>query len=469
MQLKQAGSNAHSRLSPLLVLRERVAVRVLRLRTTKGIKPNTPRVAPLHFKRRVLRRDPLTRALAILALFLLLHLPGCVQDTSPPPPPTAVPHIRVLLNEDADSASLTLFGPQILLDSKVVDADFPRGSPVSVSLAPSGWRIGNTTIPVGTLTFEPRSAEPIRVGDAAYRGAIRLIPTSARRFDVIDDLPVDDYLRGVVTREMYASWPIEAIKAQAVASRTYVLYEAGTTGAHRTFDVFSDQRSQVYGGMSGETAASQTAVDQTAGLVVTYGPGEGKIFRAYFSSCCGGVAQAAADAFPGDPYIPPLAEQYRGAICSDSKYFNWGPITLKKSEIARRFKAWSVHQAIETDRPVSESAIVGVAAIQIQGANRYGRPSRVLLTDSRGSQFSLAAETMRSAINFDPQGGPTLPSSFCKMNNANPDSITFYEGHGFGHGVGLCQYCAMAEARDGEDFIKILADSYPHAKLLRAY
>ena len=80
----------------------------------------------------------------------------------------------------------------------------------------------------------------------------------------------------------------------------------------------------MYGGMTGETAKSRQAVAQTQGIVLTYGPGYGVIFKAYFSSCCGGVTQAASDAFPGEPYIPPLAEQSHGDTLQRLEIFQLG-------------------------------------------------------------------------------------------------------------------------------------------------
>jgi stage II sporulation protein D len=85
-------------------------------------------------------------------------------------------------------------------------------------------------------------------------------------------------------------------------------------------------------------------------------------------------------------------------------------------------------------------------------------------------QFNWAAEQMREAVNTDAQPGTTLPSSFCKINSdTNPDSVTFYDGHGAGHGVGLCQWCAQARALAEQNCQQILLAAYPHAKLIPAY
>lgn len=408
-----------------------------------------------------------------LILLAILLLPfGCTQDTPTLPAESATPQIRVLLLQDVDHVNLAAADPQVSLDSQPADRAglFPAGLSVPVSLSSDGWHIGRLLIRGGVLALRPRTIQPMQVNGAAYRGGLRLVPSGAGRFHVINDLGIEDYLLGVVTREMYDDWPIEAIKAQAVASRTYALYESHWTGVGRQWDVFADQRSQMYGGVAAETIQSRRAVGQTAGVVLTYGPGDGKIFRAYFSSCCGGVTQAAADAFPGEPYIPPLAEQYRGNISSACPYFNWGPITIKKTELARRVHVWATRRAKEVGREIPELEITAIYQVQIQGVNRYGRPNRVLVTDTRGVQFSWTAEDLRSAVDTDAQPGTSLPSSFCKINGLRgSDSVTFYDGHGFGHGVGMCQWSARAQAAASQTCQQILTEAYPQSKLVRAF
>src|SRR5205085_8957185 len=128
----------------------------------------------------------------------------------------------------------------------------------------------------------------------AYRGKFRFIPVGGTRFDVINELDVDAYLASVVSKEMLVGWHDEAYKAQAVVARTYALDEKQTAGLDRYWDVWPDTKSQMYGGIPGETAKSRAAVTETAGVVVACpdNAGNPKIFKAYFSSCCGGISQA---------------------------------------------------------------------------------------------------------------------------------------------------------------------------------
>lgn len=340
--------------------------------------------------------------------------------------------------------------------------DFPRGAGVPVTLSTQGWRVGNSTFASGELLVQPDTIGSVLINGEAYRGSYRFVPVSADRFDVINDVDIDSYLMSVVSREMLRDWHIEAYKAQAITARTYALYEARTARTSQHFDVFDDTRSQVYGGIGSESDKSRQSVLETAGVVVAYGPeGQEKIFKAYFSSCCGGVGQSVTDAF-NEPDLPPLREKQVGNLCNASPKFNWGPIVLTKEELTRRFRFWGARRG----RP--EKDIGTIVQIDIAQTNRYRRPTRFYVTDSRGLQYSLTGEELRWACNADPRGGPILNSSFVKPVNER-DRVQFVEGHGWGHGVGMCQWCCQARALRGQRHEDITRLSFPGAVLVRAY
>jgi stage II sporulation protein D len=134
-------------------------------------------------------------------------------------------------------------------------------------------------------------------GSGAYRGALEVVPTrsDARSLNAIDAVPVDQYVKGVIPNEMPASWPQEALRAQAVAARSFALSAAvGGNG----FDLYDDTRSQVYRGVASETAATDEAANATAGQVVLYG---GEVAQTYFSACSGGHTESVQNVFFGPP------------------------------------------------------------------------------------------------------------------------------------------------------------------------
>jgi stage II sporulation protein D len=407
-------------------------------------------------------------SLALLA-FALLASPGCRQDSAVAPVlDERVPLVRVKLIDATDGVLISATGTPLVStpsQSTPQRLHFPSTA-VLVSLAPDGWHVGSLVLPRGELTLQPDHVGGIAIAGKAYRGRFRFVPdpsySTPMRFDVINDVDVDGYLMSVITGEMPRTFADEAYKAQAIVARTYALYEARTTGVGQDFDLFDDTRSQVYAGLAAETDRSREAVAQTAGIVVAAGPpGRERIFKAYFSACCGGIGQSAADAF-GDPPSRELIEQRVGSLCNESPRFNWAPIELSKAELTRRIRVWGARRghAIKNMAPL--------ANLEILQLNQFGRPVAFVLTDARGNRFRLSGEETRWACNADANGGPTLLSSFFKPING-PDTIRFADGHGSGHGVGMCQWCAQARAERGMRHEDIVLLSYPGSKLIRAY
>jgi stage II sporulation protein D len=146
----------------------------------------------------------------------------------------------------------------------------------------------------GVITLDGSALNGIANG--RYRGSLALVP-SGGGLEAVNVVGIDDYVRGVVAAESDASWPLAELEAQAVASRTYAL----TDDLGTDFDVYSDTRSQQYGGIAAETPASDKAVAATAGQIVTY---QGKPVITYFFSSSGGETESIQNAFPGSPPEP---------------------------------------------------------------------------------------------------------------------------------------------------------------------
>lgn len=409
--------------------------------------------------------------LALAAVLLMLFPAGCrpASQTSPEAgtvaarqPGTGVPLVRVRLLSDETVVQLAatsnpMFRTSSVPQDKVLNI---AGRTVEIRLNERGWMFGGTQVSSGVLTLTPQPEGTLSINGHTYRGGFRFVPTGGNRFDVVNDVDVDGYLKSVISRELLHDWHPETFRTQAIVARTYALYEVATAGANRHWDVFPDERSQVYGGMAAESARSVDGVNATRGIVMAFGPaGAERIFKAYFSSCCGGVGQSAQDAF-GDHPIGPLAEKNAGSLCASSPRYTWGPVTLTKAEVSRRIRQWGVR------RQRSEKNIREVRTIQPSHHNRFGRPVRFLVTDNRGTRYSLMAEELRWAINGG-LGNRTLWSSFIFVQDTGA-GFTF-SGRGSGHGVGMCQYCAEALARRGMRHEEIVRHSYPGVRLVRGY
>ena len=401
------------------------------------------------------------RAAAWVILALSLLWPGGCARQGPVKPAEGAPVVRVRLLQDQHLVTLTASrAPSASVGAAdPVRLNLPRNEAVPVRLTSQGWRVGDETfLSPGELVIHPDGDGSVSVNGTPYRGRYRFVPTPQGSFDVVNDVHIDGYLKSVVSKELLWNWHAEAYRAQAIVARTYALYESAASSRGH-YDLNDDVRSQVYGGMKAETAKSRDAVDATAGIVLAHETGRGyKIFKTYFSSCCGGITSSAADAF-NEPEVKPLSARYVGPVCKDSPRFSWGPVIIPKAELTRRFRLWG------NARNHALKEVADVVAVDVLTANEFGRPTRFMVTDARGTRFALSGEEMRWAVNA---GGVVLNSSFFKPINES-DRVQFAEGHGWGHGVGMCQWCAQTYAEDGVAHEDIALKSFPGAALKRAY
>ncbi len=221
-------------------------------------------------------------------------------------------------------------------------------------------------------------------GSGTYRGALEVVPTDsdAGALNVINALPVDQYVKGVIPNESPASWPAAALEAQAVAARSFALsVSVGGNG----FGLYNDTRSQVYEGLGSETASTNAAADATRGQVLMYG---GEIAETYFSACSGGHTESVQNVFfgPSIPYLVGVPDPY-DFYCP---LHDW---TLKFSgaEISAKLGSYldgSLKKVVVTKRGASP---------RIVWARLYGTGG---VTKARGDQLESALGTYSDWMSF---------------------------------------------------------------------
>lgn len=181
-----------------------------------------------------------------------------------------------------------------------------------LALYRGGRRVGTYSAPL-TVSAD---GKPMRLLGAAiqgvvsgrYRGAFELHPGSAGGVTAVNALPIDDYVKGVVPGEVPASWAAAVLRTQAVTARTYALATRKTDSD--IFDQYPDTRSQMYKGVGSETAATNAAVDRTAGQIVTHA---GKPAVTYYFSTSGGRTENVENSWPGatpKPWLKSIADPY---------------------------------------------------------------------------------------------------------------------------------------------------------------
>jgi SpoIID/LytB domain protein len=234
-------------------------------------------------------------------------------------------------------------------------------------------RVGAPATVTGGASWCLRGRADNGVRDGAYRGTAQLLRTGRRGVLVVDRVGIEDYLRGVVPAEMPASWPAEALQAQAVIARSYAL-RARNSGA--PYDVFADTRSQVYGGVGSEVSAASAAVAATRSEIVTYG---GQVAETYFFSTSGGRTAANEEIWGGAPvpYLRSVDDPYDRL----SPYHRW---TVRFSDRAAA-------------RRLADVAPGKLRALKVAARTASGRAAVVAVRGKRGTA-RVSAATIQSAL-----------------------------------------------------------------------
>ncbi|MHC4303621.1 MAG: SpoIID/LytB domain-containing protein [Planctomycetota bacterium] len=306
----------------------------------------------------------------------------------------------------------------------------------------------------------------VTVSERAYPGSIQLVARNDLddgAFDVINVVGMEAYLPGVVAGELFDHWRLHTRAAQAVAARSFAASERAQFRGRRAYDVTNTPNSQVYRGIVDHQETLE-AVEMTRGVVLAY---EGLLVSGYYSSCCGGLAATAVDAIGHNPIndTPPLEGRRGVDVCTEVKIARW-TIERPVQTLTQRLAAWG------DSRRRSQLAELGeIAAVEIAERNSHGRPTRYAVTDKSGRRVELSDHHLRTAANYTGPGlsAPqrSLWSSYVSVTVR--DSTAVFDGRGYGHGVGMCQYGAETLARSGKSYEEILAWYYPGAEFTRAY
>jgi stage II sporulation protein D len=298
-----------------------------------------------------------------------------------------------------------------------------------------------------------------------YRGTFRIYAAPAGAganetgLTLVNEVPLEDYLRGVLPEEIGnpPQTDFEAVKAQAVAARSYTLSYLGRR-ADLGFDLWATVEDQVYGGTARENAQSNRAVQETRGEILL---SDGVPIRALYSSACGGRTVNVEDVWPW-PWTPYLRsvrdaeDDNRDGYCSLSANYRWR-------------EEWGVDAFIATLRKYAPAEGASTAAldgqlldVRVESRSRSGRVAELVVETTEG-QCVLHGDRTRWALRR-PGGEAILRSSFFKIGvqraaDGAPLRVVA-TGGGNGHGIGMCQWGAMGMARAGKSYREILRHYY---------
>ncbi|MCY2929942.1 MAG: SpoIID/LytB domain-containing protein [Planctomycetota bacterium] len=381
--------------------------------------------------------------------------------TPPAPPiPSKCPTMRVRVGPDRTNATLaTASAYEIQVDGKTVFRAPDGLRPASVSRRGGLWRMGKASWPGQTLALLPQGDAVVTLDRTAYRGSMHLHAVGSSSYLAVNHLDLENYLAGVLARELFKDWHAETYRALAIAARTYAYYEATANPKDPRYDLWDNQASQMYGGLAAETPASLAAVRSTAGQFLMAGePGKLAPFRAYYSSCCGGVTNP-AEVLLGKNPSPALRGGVACTDCSRATFYRWPPVRLSKRDL---------YHAVSASFPQTRG-LGGLTAIRVASEIRPGRPYWLELIGPKGKTARLLADDLRlAALRNSVPGASKLYSMNCRIVDAG-SSFEFRDGQGFGHGVGLCQWGAEGKALQRWPAEKILLHYYTGAQIVRLY
>ncbi|KAF1084521.1 Amidase enhancer precursor [Sporotomaculum syntrophicum] len=308
-----------------------------------------------------------------------------------------------------------------------------------------------------------------------YRGNLE-IRSNEKGLTVINELPIEQYLYGVVPAEMPASFSSEALKAQAVAARSYLIAQLGSY-ANFGFDVLYNQSNQMYQGYDGEKPASSMAVDDTNGLVLVK---DGQPIAAYFHACSGGYTENSEDVWYDKlGFIRAKEDPYDG----NSQHYNWSVtysaselVTLLNQQLRRYIKSSEFTElAVITDINALEWTASGhrVKKLLIEVLDHQGNLQSYTVANADRVRTVLGLKsslfTMKKQYYSEEQDNPVDLEDILEPTNIvkqGLSSITFY-GSGWGHGLGMSQYGAAGMASQGYSFQDILKYYYTDVELIK--
>lgn len=279
--------------------------------------------------------------------------------------------LRVLVADAVATATIASAVPFSVEDGAGKAYDLPAGAiGVGPDLAlPVGVGGAAKELP-GPLFVRPGKGGMLTIGDKGYRGELR-VAKAAKRLQLVNVVPLESYLLGVVPGEMPKDWPLEALKAQAVAARTYAI---ANLVKGKPFDLYSDWRSQVYYGIASEAPGTTRAVRETRGEILTFA---GAPAQALYFSSSGGRTRSAVDVYGNEtPYLVGVEDPWDAA----SPHHRWEARAFTGAQLAKAFGL--------------SSAVVDVTTTP----GRQGRPAQLVLTTAAGRVVETRLNDVRARL-----------------------------------------------------------------------
>lgn len=363
--------------------------------------------------------------------------------------PGTPPSVRVALVRDA--AAITIQGRALLCGLPDTAVDTTAATPLPpitraiVRTTEAGFLLNEQFFEGNQLTCGSGMGE-LSINGRPEAGPLAIYRTTHNNaLTVVAQIPMERYLVGVLQGELNPAWPVEALRAQTVAARSYALAQqlAKTRGASASiYDLESGVGDQLYRNRSHADPRLAAAVQETRGEVLTT---NGQPLKAYFHSCCGGVTEPAANVWGQSAAqgFAAISDEY----CARSPHAKWR-WTLTRQRLLELLAA--------AGYPLT--AVRDLQAVREAHGDRIG----IVTVETNGESIQLSGNQFRQLVGFQ-----ELKSTLFKLRERHDAWI--FDGRGYGHGAGLCQWGAKGMAEKGKRYQEILSYYYPGTLLTRWY
>ncbi len=295
--------------------------------------------------------------------------------------------------------------------------------------------LGKDRFPAARVKIISRRDGAVELDGTRYRGEVSLVAVPSNRLNAVNRLNVEEYVQGVLGSEMPSYWDKEALMAQAICVRTYVLQKKLERKTLNALDL-------AYRGTTNENWRLNKIVEETKGIVMFY---DNRLFSAYFHSTCGGHTEPASHVFGGRDLG--ALRGVKCGFCDGSKYYKW-EVDFNKAELEKKLsKKYPVIKGLSAVVPVKPGPGGHYSAVKIKYA---------------GGELEISANEFRLLV------GPNKIFSTAFSAKDRGRQIRF-EGGGWGHGVGLCQYGAQKLAERGYQWYQILRHYYSGVEFVKVY
>lgn len=365
--------------------------------------------------------------------------------------------VRVLINENQDNLSFIVKDQIIIVSESEKIAQVNSGNKLVFSLLDDKIKLlisGKTFISSEFLIEADADGELVQIDERKFRGKLKVSRTGDE-LKIINELTIEEYVKGVMTREMPVGNGNEnynALKAFSICVRTYAFNKIAQKKS--SFDLFSDTRDQVYGGAVSETDYTNKIVDETSGQILFFSEDPAEIF---YHSTCGGLTEDVQNVFNSGPlYYLKSIKDGDGPFCKISPRFEWLEQYTESIFINRLY-----------NNGLLTSLEYSLVNVSIKSRFESGRVNelevRLLNPSGEEKSISLFSNNIRSVIRTS-DGRTILRSTMFDVSIDDNKNVRI-TGRGFGHGVGLCQWGAIGQSKQGIDYRQILNHYFPGTKI----